>query len=533
MSPTEKDQWRAKLQEHGLRNFGEVHWNATTAELYEHAVRRREGIISHQGPLSVRTGHHTGRSPQDKFIVREPSSEAHIWWDDQVNRPFSDDRFDQLHQRLLAYMQGQDVFVQDCYICNHPRYRIPVRVITETAWHSLFTRTMFIHIADRDEIREHVPQVTIIHAPHFHAMSELDGTQSEAFVIINFGKNLAIIGGTQYGGEIKKCIFTILNYLLPNERVLSMHCSANVGSDGDVAIFFGLSGTGKTTLSADPQRRLIGDDEHGWAEDGIFNFEGGCYAKVIRLSRDAEPDIYACTEKFGTILENVRVDRITRRVDLNDDTLTENTRAAYPIDSIPNSVPEGRGGHPANIIMLTCDAFGVLPPVAKLTHEQAMYHFLSGYTARVAGTERGVTEPAATFSACFGAPFLARPPAVYAQMLGENVRKYNVNCWLLDTGWTGGPYGVGHRIDIKATRRIVQAILDGTLAKAEYRSDPTFKADVPTSCPGVPSELLVPRDRWGDKADYDATAAKLVGLFRANFSKFTDGISAGIARHGL
>jgi len=531
MLPTEEDVWRTKLQAHGLRNFGEVHWNASTAELYEHAVRRREAMIAHLGPLCVRTGHYTGRSPNDKFIVSEPSSEQHIWWG-KANQPFDEHRFSALHARLLAYLQGKDLFVQDCYVCAHPKYRVPLRVISENAWHSLFARTMFRRIFDLDEIRAHEPAFTIIQAPHFHALREMDGTNSEAFIILNFGQRLALIGGTSYGGEAKKSVFTVLNYLLPGEKVLSMHCSANMGEAGDVAVFFGLSGTGKTTLSADPSRRLIGDDEHGWCDEGIFNFEGGCYAKVIRLSPQAEPDIHECTRRFGTILENVGLDRITRRLDLDDDSLTENTRAAYPVSHIASHVPEGYAGHPQNILMLACDAYGVLPPVSKLTHEQAMYHFLSGYTAKVAGTERGITEPQTTFSACFGAPFMARPPSVYARMLGEKVQEHNVNCWLVNTGWSGGSCGTGSRMSIGLTRALVAAVLDGSLADQPMRIDPIFKMEVPLACPNVPSEVLDPVHTWKDKAAYDRTAKELVQNFRQNYNQFTDDIAVEIERHG-
>jgi phosphoenolpyruvate carboxykinase (ATP) len=392
---------------------------------------------------------------------------------------------------------------------------------------------MFRRIFDAEEIEAHEPAFTVVQAPHFHAVSESDGTNSEAFIILNFGERLAIIGGTSYAGEIKKAIFTVLNYLLPDEKVLSMHCAANIGKRGDVALFFGLSGTGKTTLSADPDRMLIGDDEHGWCEEGIFNFEGGCYAKVIRLSPEAEPDIYECTRRFGTVLENVAMDRITRRIDLDDDTLTENTRAAYPVSHIANHVPEGYAGHPENILMLTCDAFGVLPPVAKLTYEQAMYHFLSGYTAKVAGAERGVTEPQETFSPCFGSPFMARQPSVYARMLGENVQKHDVHCWLVNTGWTGGPYGTGKRMDIGTTRAIVAAILDGSLANRPLRVDPIFGMEIPTECPHVPPSVLDPKSTWADAGEYEARAKHLVELFRKNFGQFTDDIAVEIAKHGL
>ena len=528
MGPTWDDQWRRKLEAHGLRNFGEVHWNATTGELYEHAVRRREGLIAHLGALCVRTGHHTGRSPNDKFIVKEPTSQDNIWWDNNVS--FSQEQFDRLLARQLAYAQGKDLFVQDCFVCAHPEHRMPIRVITEDAWSSLLARNLFLRIFDTEELMNHEPAFTMLHMPHFHSIAEEDGTRSESFIILNFEKRLAIIGGTSYGGEIKKSMFTILNYLLPEKGVLPMHCSANMGREGDVALFFGLSGTGKTTLSADPKRMLIGDDEHGWADDGIFNFEGGCYAKVIKLSAEKEPQIYSCTRRFGTLMENVAIDRLTRRVDLDDDSFTENTRAAYPIGYIPNAVENGRGGHPNHVIFLTCDAFGVMPPVAKLTPEQAMFHFVSGYTARVAGTEKGLTEPASTFSPCFGAPFLPRHPSVYAKMLGEKLAKHDTQCWLVNTGWSGGPFGVGARMDIHLTREIVDAALSGKLADGEYVEDPVFHIGIPKHCPGVPDEVLFPRNTWPDPEAYDVRAQKLANDFSAHFDKAygNKGIDAAI-----
>ncbi len=512
---------RKDLESLGIRNVSHIHWNLSTPALYEEIVRRREGMIVHLGPVVVRTGHYTGRSPNDKFIVKEPTSENKIWWGD-VNRPFDAKKFDLLLYRLQAYLQGKDIFVQDCYAGAHPQHRVPIRVITETAWHNLFSRNMFVQLKDRSQLMEHVPEFVVINVPNFRAVPELDGTNSEAFVLVNFGRKLILVGGTSYAGEIKKSVFTILNFLLPQEKILSMHCSANVGPNDDVAIFFGLSGTGKTTLSADPERRLIGDDEHGWGEDGVFNFEGGCYAKVIRLSKEHEPEIYECTRKFGTILENVAFDIHTRRIDLNDASLTENTRAAYPIPHIPNAIREGVGGHPKNIIMLTADAFGVLPPVSKLTPEQAMFHFLSGYTAKVAGTERGVTEPEATFSACFGAPFMALHPTVYARLLGEKIKKHEVNCWLINTGWSGGPYGVGERIHLPYTRAMVKAALNGSLADVETRHDPIFKLDVPVRCEGVPEDILDPKRTWKDPNAYDEKAKELARRFKENFKKFED-----------
>ncbi len=531
---THQDQsWapRHGLEHHGFRNVGRVYWTLSTAALYERIVQRREGLIAHLGPVVVRTGDHTGRSPNDKFIVQESSSADHIWWG-TVNRPFDEEHYQRLYSRLLAYLQGKDIFVQDCHVVAHPDYRVPIRVITEDAWQSLFARNMFIQIRDRQERLDHVPEFRVLCFPRFHAIPEIDNTRSETFIVVNFGEKTVLIGGTSYGGEIKKSVFTILNYLLPRTAVLSMHCSANVGPQGDVAIFFGLSGTGKTSLSADPERSLIGDDEHGWADDCIFNFEGGCYAKVIRLSPEAEPYIYECTRRFGTILENVAIDSDTRRLDLDDDSLTENTRACYPITHLPNGVRSGRGDHPKNVVLLTCDAFGVMPPIARLTPEQAMYHFLSGYTARVAGTERGVDEPKAVFSACFGAPFMALAPTVYADLFGQRIRKHHAKCWLVNTGWIGGPFGVGRRIDIASTRAVIHAALSGTLDRVPTYQDPNFGLHVPTACPGIDSKLLRPRETWRDPEHYDQTAAALVASFRENLKEFEGTLPAEIAQAG-
>ncbi len=509
------------LDSHGIINIRQAHWNLNTPALYEEIIKRREGYVAHLGPISVRTGQHTGRAAHDKFIVEESSSKDKVWWG-KVNKPFSQEKFNLLFNRLLAYLQGKDLYIQDCYAGANKEFQLPIRVITETAWHNLFARTMFIQ-AEIESLKHHVPEFTILHVPNFMAMPDLDCTNSEAFVILNLGKKLVLIGGTSYGGEIKKSIFTVLNYLLPLDNVLSMHCSANIGADDDVALFFGLSGTGKTTLSADPERRLIGDDEHGWSQSGIFNFEGGCYAKVIRLSPEAEPEIFNTTRRFGTILENVALDIWTRRLDLDDDTLTENTRAAYPLTHIPDIFKGASAGHPKNIIMLTCDAFGVMPPVARLTPVQAMYHFMSGYTAKVAGTEKGLgSEPQAAFSACFGAPFMVLHPFKYARLLDEKIRKHNVNCWLVNTGWTGGPYGTGKRIKIAFTRAMVKAVLNGTLAQANMFKDPIYGFDVPKTCPGAPSELLNQRNTWQDKGKYDKTAQKLAGMFKDNFKQFED-----------
>ncbi|MCC6443053.1 MAG: phosphoenolpyruvate carboxykinase [Armatimonadetes bacterium] len=519
------------LEHHGITNVGNVYWNLVTPALYDEVVRRREGVIAHLGPLVVRTGHHTGRSPNDKFVVREPSSEDKIWWG-KVNQPLDETRFDRLYHRLQAYLQGRDLFVQDCYVGADPEYRVPVRVITQYAWHNLFARNLFIRIP-HTELEQHIPEFVVIDVPEFHADPDIDGTRTGIFILVHFGKKLVLIGGTSYAGEMKKSVFTIMNYLLPQERVLSMHCSANMGEKGDVALFFGLSGTGKTTLSADPQRQLIGDDEHGWSEKGIFNFEGGCYAKVIRLSRESEPEIYECTRRFGTVLENVGFDSLARRLDLNDASLTENTRAAYPLGYIANAVHDGLGGHPRNIIMLTADAFGVMPPIARLSPDQAMYHFLSGYTAKVAGTEKDISkEPTATFSTCFGAPFLALHPTVYAELLREKISRHKVHCWLVNTGWSGGPYGVGERMEIAYTRAMINAALDGNLDDLTYRPDPIFGLDVPESCPGVPSEVLNPRNTWKDPAAYDVKARELAAQFRENFRQFAGPIADAVREYG-
>ena len=504
------------LSMYGLTNTGPVYWNLSTPALYEEAVRNREGFVGHLGPLVVRTGHHTGRSPKDKFIVREPGTEKRIWWG-EGNRPFDREKFNALYYRVLAYLQGKQLYVQDCYAGASLKYRLPIRVINETAWHNLFVRNMFIRVLDKNELACFQPEFTVINLPHFHALPELDGTNSESFIILNFEKKMVLIGGTSYAGEIKKAIFTVENFFLPQKNILSMHCSANMGTAGDTAIFFGLSGTGKTTLSTEPGRRLIGDDEHGWSEEGIFNFEGGCYAKVIRLSPEGEPEIFECTRKFGTVLENVAIDIETRRVDLNDSSLTENTRAAYPITHIENIVPSGVGGHPNNIIFLTADAFGVLPPVARLTPEMARKYFLIGYTAKIPGTEQGVAEPKATFSPCFGAPFMALEPAVYANLLAEKMKRHQADCWLVNTGWINGPYGTGERISIQLTRTIITAILEGRLKNVGYRKDNIFGFEVPEECSNVPAYVLDPSAGWGDKAQYAEAAAKLATSFEKTY----------------
>jgi phosphoenolpyruvate carboxykinase (ATP) len=509
-----------------------AYWNLPAGELYEHVIRRSEGQVAHLGPLVVNTGQHTGRSPNDKFIVREPSSEKHVWWG-KVNREIASPNFERIYQKVLAHLANREVYVQDCFAGAAPEYRVPIRVVTEYAWHSLFARHMFVRPDWNTQASSHVPEFTVINTPTLMADPATDGTTSGTYILMDFARKLILIGGTSYAGETKKSIFTLLNYLLPLRGVLSMHCSANIGKDGDTAIFFGLSGTGKTTLSADPERRLIGDDEHGWSDKGVFNFEGGCYAKVINLSPEAEPDIYACTRMFGTVLENVMMDQMTRRLDLNSNALTENTRAAYPLSYISNFEPSGQGGHPSNIIMLTADAFGVLPPIAKLTPEQAMYHFISGYTAKVAGTEKGLgKEPQATFSACFGAPFMVHHPGVYAELLRERIAKHGASCWLVNTGWSGGPYGEGQRMKIAHTRAMVRAALDGRLNQVATEADPVFGIHVPTSCPDVPSEVLKPRNTWRDAAAYDAKAQHLAGLFQENFKQFEAGVSEEVKAAG-
>jgi phosphoenolpyruvate carboxykinase (ATP) len=508
------------LENHGLYNLNAAYWNLPTPELYEQAILRHEGSLSHMGPLVVRTGHHTGRSANDKFVVEEDGSKEHIWWGD-VNRPIPPEKFASLHHRLASYLQMKEVYVRDCFVGADRSYRMPIRIITESAWHSLFARNLFIQ-PDPDDREDHVPEFTVIDAPRFHAIPSLDQTRSETFIIINFAKRLVLIGGTSYAGEIKKSIFTFMNYLMPFRGVLPMHCSANIGAGGKTALFFGLSGTGKTTLSADATRTLIGDDEHGWCDSGIFNFEGGCYAKMIRLSPEAEPEIYATTHRFGTVLENVTVSADSRRLDLTDDSLTENTRGAYHISAIPNATLSGIGDHPDAVIFLTCDAFGVFPPVSRLTPGQAMYHFISGYTARVAGTEKGVTEPAPVFSACYGAPFMPLHPQRYAQLLGERLAQHSTRVWLINTGWTGGPYGEGERIKIPYTRAMVNAVLDGKLDDVPTWVHPIFRVQVPEICPGIPGEMLNPRSTWQSADAYDAQARKVATMFRENFRKLSD-----------
>ncbi|MCC7498133.1 MAG: phosphoenolpyruvate carboxykinase (ATP) [Bryobacterales bacterium] len=509
---------RYGLEQHGIRNANTIFWNLGTAQLVEAAIQRREGLLASGGAFVVRTGNQTGRSPQDKFTVRDAMTEDAVAWG-PVNQPFTPENFDRLYDKLIAYLQARDLFVQDCFAGADTRYRLPIRIISERAWHNLFARQLFVR-PDWLRTEDHVPEFTVIDAPGFRANPAEDGTNSVVFIIVNFTRKLIIIGGTAYAGEIKKSIFSVLNYRLPEVDVLPMHCSANIGSGGDCALFFGLSGTGKTTLSADRERRLIGDDEHGWGPDGVFNFEGGCYAKTIRLSRETEPQIWDAL-RFGSVLENVAVDTELRLLNFDDDTYTENTRAAYPVTFIDNAIVPGIGPHPKNIIFLTADAFGVMPPIARLDSPQAMYHFLSGYTAKVAGTERGLgKDPEATFSSCFGAPFLPRNPRVYADMLGKMMGRHQANCWLVNTGWSGGSFGVGRRMDLPVTRSIVRAALSGSLANAEYRTDATFGFAVPVACPGVDPSVLHPRGTWADGEAYDRAAADLAARFHRNFEKF-------------
>ncbi|WP_019961923.1 phosphoenolpyruvate carboxykinase [Woodsholea maritima] len=494
-----------------------IHLNWNEARLYEEAVRRGEGEIAKGGALVVKTGQHTGRSARDKFTVRDSETENTLWWD--FNEAMTPAHFDTLWNDMRAHMEGKELFVQNLFGGADHEHRLPVRVVTELAWHSLFIRHL-LRRPSTDELVDFDPQFTIVNLPSFKADPAKHGTRSETVIAVNFTARMVLIGGTSYAGETKKSVFTILNYLLPAKKIMPMHCSVNVGEDGDSTIFFGLSGTGKTTLSADPKRVLVGDDEHGWSENGLFNFEGGCYAKMIRLSKKAEPQIYATTQMWGTVLENVVMDPVTRTLDLDDARLAENSRGAYPLDYIPNSSKTGTCGAPRNIVMLTCDAFGVMPPIAKLTPAQAMYHFLSGYTAKVAGTEKGVTEPSATFSTCFGAPFMPRHPAEYGALLRDLIAEHDVDCWLVNTGWTGGPYGVGERMPIQETRRLLNAAIDGSLAKASFREDPVFGFLVPDHVEGVHSSILNPRRTWDDANAYDAQAAKLADMFVANFEKF-------------
>ena len=520
------------LENIGLTNLKQAYWNLPTEALYEEIIYRNEGKITHLGPIVANTGKHTARSANDKFIVKEFTTQDRVWWG-QYNRPFAADKFDDVFNRLLGYFQGRDAFVQDCHVCADPDFKMPVRVITERAWHSLFARNMFIVPRTHDDYRQHVPQFTILCAPAFKGLPQIDGTQSDTFIILNFERQIGIIGNSAYAGEIKKSVFTVLNYLLPLRGAMPMHCSANVGSSGDVAIFFGLSGTGKTSLSADPTRGLIGDDEQGWNDSGIFNFEAGCYAKVIRLSPTAEPQIYDCTHRFGSILENVVFDPASRLIDLDDESITENTRMSYPLDFIANAIPEKRAGHPKNIVLLTCDASGVMPPIARLTTDQAMYQFISGYTSKIAGTEVGLgREPEMTFSTCFGAPFMVHHPSVYAQLLKDKINRYGAKCWLVNTGWVGGPYGVGKRISIAYTRAMLNAALSGKLDNVEYHADPVFGFEVPRTCEGIPQSVLDPASSWNNKEQYMFKYKQLASRFIDNFRKFEQGTPDAVKNAG-
>ena len=516
----------------GLTNLHKVYWNLPSEALVEEIVFRGEAKLSQLGPVVVNTGKHTARSANDKFVVREPGTEEKVWWG-EYNRPFSPEKFNDLVNRLQGFLQGRDAFVQDCYVGADPEYRMPIRVITEHAWHSLFARNMFLLPQTMEEYRRHVPDFTVLCVPSFKGIQQIDGTASSTFIVVNFEQKLCIIGNTAYAGEIKKSVFTALNFLLPLQGVMPMHCSANMGVSGDVALFFGLSGTGKTTLSADPRRRLIGDDEHGWSDQGVFNFEGGCYAKVIQLSPSAEPQIYACTRRFGTILENVILDPVTRLIDLDDDAITENTRASYPLEYIENAVPEKVGGHPKNLILLTCDASGVMPPIARLTPDQALYQFISGYTSKIAGTEVGLgQEPEITFSTCFGAPFMVHFPWFYADLLKRKILRHEANCWLVNTGWVGGPYGVGKRIGISHTRALLNAALTGELLNVDYDTDPVFGFEVPKSCDGVPADVLDPASSWPSKTQYMEKYRELAARFVENFRKFEHSVAPEVLSAG-
>jgi phosphoenolpyruvate carboxykinase (ATP) len=519
------------LDQHGITGAKSVSWNLDTPALYEEAIIRREGQLAPGGAFVVETGEYTGRSPNDKFLVEEPSSKDEIWWG-SVNKPISEANYKKIREKFMAYYKDRDLFVQDVFAGADLDYRIGVRVVTETAWHSLFTSNMFLK-PEEGEAVGFKPDFTVLHAPGMHVDPKTDGTNSDICIILNFGTKEVLICGSWYAGEIKKSVFSILNYLLPAQGVMAMHCSANVGDDGSTAIFFGLSGTGKTTLSADGSRTLVGDDEHGWSPNGIFNFEGGCYAKAIKLSAEAEPEIYATTHRFGTVLENVVMDPATRELDFDSEELTENTRVSYPIDFIPNISDTLTSKHPKHVVMLTADAFGVLPPISKMTADQAMYHFLSGYTARVAGTERGVTEPEATFSTCFGAPFMPRHPTVYANLLGKLIADNKTQCWLVNTGWTGGKYGVGSRMKIAHTRAMLSAALDGHLDNVPFAPDPNFGLMIPQTCPDVPETVLNPRNTWADKAAYDATAHEVARMFEENFKEFESQVDDGIMKAAI
>ena len=532
-SNSQSDAMENELRKLGITGLAAVHANLSPAQLYEQALAREEIRLSADGAIVALTGQHTGRSAQDKYVVRDASTADTVDWG-KVNQPYEPAKFNALKERVQAWLKGREVFVADLYAGTDVNYRMPIRIINTNAWHNLFARNMFVRPTAEQLAAGHEPGFTVLHVPEFLCDPAIDGTRSSTFVMVNFSQKLIMIGGTSYAGEVKKSIFTIMNYVLPTKGVLPMHASANIGPKGDVAIFFGLSGTGKTTLSADSSRTLIGDDEHGWSDHSVFNFEGGCYAKVIKLSAKQEPEIYAAARRFGTVLENVVMDPDTRQVNFDDGSLAENSRACYPIDFIPNASATGSGGLPQNIIMLTCDAYGVLPPISKLTAEQAMYHFLSGYTARVAGTEKGVTEPTATFSACFGAPFMPRSPEVYGNMLGEKIKFHKVNCWLVNTGWSGGAYGTGQRMPINVTRTLLRAALSGDLNKVEFVADGVFGLQVPKAVEGVENTaILHPREMWSDKAAYDAQAKKLLGQFTENFKKFDGKVNEEIKKGAM
>ena len=519
------------LENQGLTPKGQVHWNLVAPELALHAARRAEGVFADMGPFAAVTSPHTGRSPKDKFVVREAASEGDVDWG-SVNVAMPREKFDVLLADVKKHLNALgEVFVQDLYTGADPAHRLKVRYVTPNAWHSLFVRNMFIR-PEASDLPTFEPTFSVLHAPELQADPARHGTRTGTFIVLDFARRMIVIGGTRYAGELKKAMFTVMNYLMPKAGVLSMHCSANIGQAGDTALFFGLSGTGKTTLSADPERGLIGDDEHGWSKDGVFNFEGGCYAKVINLSPEGEPDIYATTQMFGTVLENVVLDPMTRKVRFDDQSITENTRASYPLQYIRNYVPGGRGGHPRNIVFLTADAFGVLPPIARLTAEQAMYYFLSGYTAKVAGTERGVTEPQATFSACFGGVFLVWHPTKYAEMLGRLIAEHGSRVWLVNTGWTGGAYGTGRRMKLSHTRAMVRAALAGQLDRSPYSTDPVFGLSIPAAVPGVPAAVMNPRATWSNGAAYDAQAKKLAEMFAKNFQKFGANVPDAIRNAG-
>jgi phosphoenolpyruvate carboxykinase (ATP) len=519
MATTIRPEGQVDLAESGIEARGRIFRQPTTSLLYTHALARDEARLAEGGSLVVDTGRYTGRAPNDKFVVREPGSEERIAWG-PVNREISEGSFEGLREKVVVYLEGEDLYVLDAFAGADPAHRLPVRVITDSPWHALFAKTLLIEPTDQ-ELQLHEPEALVLHAPAVEADPEEDGTRSSTFVVLHPSRAEVVIGGTYYAGEIKKSIFTVMNDRLPLEGVFPMHCSANVGDDERVAVFFGLSGTGKTTLSADPERSLIGDDEHGWSDDGVFNIEGGCYAKVIRLSPRAEPEIYRMTQTFGTVLENVVVDE-RGVLDLADDSKTENTRAAYKLEQIANALPSKRAGHPSSVIFLTADAFGILPPIARLTREQAMFYFLSGFTAKLAGTEIGVKEPQPTFSACFGAPFLPQAPAVYARMLGERLERHSAQVWLVNTGWTGGPFGEGRRMPISATRAMLHSALAGELEGANFREDPIFGFEVPIEVPGVDARLLDPRTTWANPDLYDRRARQLARMFRDNFEKFED-----------